>query len=52
MRRGLFAKYSQHELSRAILLATGTAKLTHQPLRAKHAVVENELMEVRQQLRG
>jgi ribA/ribD-fused uncharacterized protein len=51
MSRALFAKFSQHAESREILLATGLAKLTHRPLRARHTHVEMELMEVRAKLR-
>jgi predicted NAD-dependent protein-ADP-ribosyltransferase YbiA (DUF1768 family) len=46
------AKFSQNEEHRAILLATGTAKLTHQPARSPVARVEVELMEVRAKLRA
>lgn len=52
MRRALLAKFSQNEEHRAILLATGTAKLTHQPARSPVARVEVELMEVRATLRA
>ncbi len=51
MRRALLAKFTQNAEHRAILLATGLAKLTHRPLRASHTRVEVELMEVRAQLR-
>jgi ribA/ribD-fused uncharacterized protein len=50
MRRALLAKFTQNAGSRAILLATGLAKLTHKPLRSAHTRVEVELMEVRAQL--
>jgi predicted NAD-dependent protein-ADP-ribosyltransferase YbiA (DUF1768 family) len=50
MGRALFAKYSQNDRHRAILLATKLAKLTHRPLRSAHTIVEMELMAVRQRL--
>lgn len=50
--RALRAKFQQHETHRAVLLATGWAKLTHRPARARHVVVELGLMRVRQRLRG
>ncbi len=52
MRRALLAKFTQNAEPRAILLATGLAKLTHRPLRASHTRVEVELMEVRERLRN
>ena len=52
MRRALLAKFAQNAASRAILLATGLAKLTHRPLRSSHTQVEVELMEVRAALRA
>ncbi|MFO0610031.1 MAG: NADAR family protein [Polyangiales bacterium] len=52
MRRALEAKYRQNDEHRAALLATWPAKLTHRPLRARHAVVETPLMEVRALLRA
>jgi len=52
MRRALLAKFTQHEEHRAILLATGTARLTHKPARSPVARVEVELMEVRAKLRA
>lgn len=51
MARGLLAKFTQNAEPRAILLATGNAKLTHRPLRAAHTQVEIALMEVRRRLR-
>lgn len=52
MRRALLAKFTHNDEHRAILLATGTAKLTHRPARSPAARVEVELMEVRAQLRS
>jgi hypothetical protein len=52
MRRALLARFTQSAESRAILLATGLAKLTHRPLRSAHTQVEVELMEVRARLRA
>ncbi|APR86492.1 Hypothetical protein A7982_11841 [Minicystis rosea] len=51
MARALYAKFSQNEASRIILLATGLAKLTHRPLRAAHTQVEMGMMDVRRRLR-
>ena len=51
MERALTAKYTQSAPHRAALLATGLAKLTHKPARARYARVEVELMRVRQALR-
>ncbi len=52
MARALHAKYTQHDHYRAILLATGTAMLTHRPPRARHVQVEHALMSLRSFLRG
>ncbi|MCP4130851.1 MAG: NADAR family protein [bacterium] len=47
MERALYAKFSQNEEHKTILLATKKAKLTHKPNRSKRTFVEHELMKVR-----
>ena len=50
MKEALYAKYSQVEELREILLATGEAELLHRPPRSR-LVVEHGLMEVRTRIR-
>ena len=52
MERALFARFSQQEGARRVLLLTGHAKLTHKPARSKHTHVEWPLMRVRARLRA
>jgi ribA/ribD-fused uncharacterized protein len=48
--RALLAKFTQNAAHRAALLATGEAKLTHQPARSPRVIIEHGLMRVRHQL--
>jgi len=50
MENALFAKYSQNEDLKQLLLLTKDAVLTHRPSRSPRAIIEHELMRVRTKL--